>query len=219
MAAMNLHEPAVALTDFGLAFECGLLWFLLWRRRPSHVVTGFELFFAATGMAALSGGLVHGYLSDEASLAYMVLWRASLMSIALAAVAAVVIGAKLCFGDAVAHAIRLAAFLGSTAYAAVVWLVRDDFITAIYAYVPAALFLLIGFGVALQRTRDARYSSGILGLLLTFVAAAVQRSTANMGVLDHNALYHVVQAVALVLICVSGRVPMEQMASAAAGGD
>lgn len=213
---MTLHEPAVALTDFGLALECGLLFW--WPLRRTSRVKAVSVFFFATGMAALLGGVVHGFFPDESTFAYIVYWRAALISIGLAASAAIAIGAKLCLGESLTRALNFAAGFGFIAYGLVVWFVRDDFVIAIYAYTPAAIFLLICFGVALQRTRDGGYSAGMIGILLTFVAAAVQRSMATLGVLDHNALYHVCQAVALVLIFVAARIPARQMASVAGEG-
>jgi hypothetical protein len=84
---------------------------------------------------------------------------------------------------------------------AVVLRVTDSFFAAIVVYVPALVFLT-GAIVALyarSRTRELLY--GVASLLLMFVAAAIQRSEVGIDLLDldHNALYHVVQGVALAL--------------------
>jgi len=52
---MTLLEPAVTLTDFALAIECGL--FAVWLNglRSARFQAAFVILFAATGVAALLG--------------------------------------------------------------------------------------------------------------------------------------------------------------------
>ncbi len=73
---------------------------------------------------------------------------------------------------------------------------------AIIEYLPAALFLLAVFGWKAARSGIRGAWAGMAGLVLSFLAAAVQqlRIAPDPARFDHNALYHVLQAVALILI-------------------
>ena len=76
----------------------------------------------------------------------------------------------------------------------------QEFRVAVIHYLPAALFLLVAILVRNHRTRHPGFRIGAIGMVLTFAAAAVQQL--QIGVhpvwFDHNAVYHVVQAAALV---------------------
>jgi uncharacterized protein YacL len=78
------------------------------------------------------------------------------------------------------------------------------------------VFLLITFVMCYVRVQAPRLLLGALGLLLTFVAAGVQQSSLQIAAihLDHNALYHIVQAVAMVLLYLGARVAVETAHSA-----
>lgn len=87
-------------------------------------------------------------------------------------------------------------------YAGVVLWGVTDFLVAVIGYLPAILFLLVVFGREHARTGHARVRDGVLALLLSLMAAGVQQ--AGIGLhpvwLDHNALYHLMQAAAFVLL-------------------
>jgi hypothetical protein len=94
------------------------------------------------------------------------------------------------------RAIALGAFVG---YAALVLYGFHEYRLVIINYLPAALFLLIACVIAWRRgQRELRWA--VIGLILTFVAAGIQVGRVALSVIDHNALYHLVQALALLLI-------------------
>ena len=71
---------------------------------------------------------------------------------------------------------------------------------AIANYLPAAAFLGLGFVAHARRPNGKRAARhGLAGLGLTGIAAAVQARNVSIGPrwLDHNALYHVIQGVAI----------------------
>ena len=82
---MTLLEPDVALTDFGLTIEClALAAWLHWRTPMNPMRTWFVIFFAALGIAALLGGITHGFLDDPRSTLYGLTWSATLLAIGIA---------------------------------------------------------------------------------------------------------------------------------------
>lgn len=212
----RMHEPAVTLTDYGLALLAGALALAILRREapPSHVRPWLVAFFAAAAVAPLFGGTVHGFFPAESSPGHVVLWPATLIAIGVAACGGWAIGARLIFRPPLAAWIIAAACVELFLYALLVLLNGRAFRVAVLNYLPAALFLLGALLVGAKRA-ERRGAEGAarpfriaaLGLLLTFVAGAIQQLGIGLHptLLDHNALYHVVQAVALVLFFLGAR--------------
>ena len=199
-----MTEPDVALTDYGLAVECTAFAWLLYRDSDrSCAFHPWEvLFFAAVAVASLAGGTLHGFFLDETTLGYRIFWSLSLLAVGVTSLSGWVFGARLILPRGPALWITRAALLQLAAYAAVVLFVSDAFWIAIVDYLPAALFLLVAFGLVARRKRSLPVSLGAWGLALIFLGSALQQ----LGIaihpvyFTHNALYHVVQGVALALI-------------------
>jgi hypothetical protein len=203
-----MTEPDVTLTDYGLFVECAAFAWLIARRR-----SGLEtlrrwtfLFFAFTALAALFGGTVHGFFTAESGGMGRALWKLSMLSIGATALAGWAIGAHLLFAPHAAdRLVRVAAIL-TAAYAAVILFVSDAFWIAVVGYLPAAAFLFVGF---LRSTgRGLSWATlGVWGLGLSFAAAGIQqlRIAIHPAFFNHNALYHLVQAIALALMFLACR--------------
>ncbi len=204
-----MSEPAVTLTDYALAVECAAFAWLV----ATHPA-GFNplrrwlvLFFACTALAAFFGGTVHGFFHDSGNSMSRGLWVLSLLAIGITALAGWVIAARLLLAPDRADVVVGAAIAITAAYATVVLLVSDAFWVAVVGYLPAALLLFVAFLRAAVRQRRSWARRGAWGVALSFVAAAVQQG--GIGVhpvyFDHNALYHVIQAVALALLFLGGQ--------------
>jgi hypothetical protein len=199
-------EPDVTLTDFALAAECAVMaaW-LHWRVR-SHgpLRTWFIVFFAATSAGAMLGGIVHGFFPDMVSAIDRALWIAALLALGVVALAIWAIGAHLLLSARAARQVVLAASAVFTVYAVIVC-VYEAFLVAVIYYVPATGFLLAAMVLAYLRQRRAALLAGIAGVVLSFIATVIQ--VVGIGFpplgLSHNALYHLVQAVALLLLFVT----------------
>ena len=199
---MTLLEPAVSLTDFALAIECALFAAWLSRRDPARLQPAFVLLFAATGVAALLGGISHGFLPGSD-----MVWRTTLIAICVAAFATWLIGARLTLPEEYQKIVTTLAALALAAQSAYLLFVGESFLVAIVSYAPAALFLLIAFGLAYRRCRAPYLLAGIAGLALTLLAAAVQQSGIGLHprYFDHNAFYHLIQGAGLFLIFCAAR--------------
>ena len=208
-----MHEPDVTLTDYAVTLECGLFvyWLLVHGQSDNPLRLWFAVFFASIGLAALSGGTVHGYFPGEGSVGHSVLWGATLIAIGVTALCGWIIGAQLYFSESVAVWIRHGAVVLFVLYCGVVLFVSHDFLMAIVYYLPATVFLFIVYGLVYQQGREPAVLIGLLGLVLTFVAAGIQQAQWGLHSiylpvsLSHNALYHVVQAVALFFMYWSAR--------------
>ena len=113
-----------------------------------------------------------------------------------------VIGARLIVPEPAATWVRRAAIAQLLVYATIVIGFDQRFLVAIATYLPATVFLLVVFIMLHSRDKTQGVAPGIVGLLLTFVAAVVQqlRIAVHPVYFNHNALYHVIQGVALYLI-------------------
>lgn len=203
-----MTEADVALSDYALAVECGVFAVLLARASggDAPLRRRLVLFFAFLSVASLLGGTVHGFLAPEGPLRGA-LWRATLLSIGGASLAAWAAGAQLHFSRRTARWIEIGAAVQLALLALAVAFVSQRFWIAIAAYLPATIFLLVVLWLAYRRTRAANLRWGVLGLGLTFPAALVQQLgvSPHPSYFTHNTLYHSIQGVAFVLIFFAAR--------------
>lgn len=216
---LAIHEPDVALTDLALALETGVFAWLIRRRRPADAATAappldpdssgallralLVALFLAMAASSLSGALFHAFFpAKAASAAGEAMWL-------LVTAAIGVTGATVWLLDALLIGGRLGvrrmaplvvAYLGG--YLAVMAFVDHSYATVIYFYLPP-LLLLTGLAAARAlRERSRAWTLILVGLLLSFGAAALQL----LGISLHpryfnaNALYHLVQGVGLAAI-------------------
>jgi hypothetical protein len=198
----------VSLTDFGLAFECTYFAYRITQLPGSSSLRRtFAVFFLSITIAAAAGGTVHGFFLDESSLGFRVLWPLTLIAIGITALSGIQIGTALQFSRSTAlliNRIGLAIFL---AYILIVLFIRRDFLIAILDYLPALLFLGVTFLQAFRRHRQSAFLIGFFGICLMFVAAAAQQAQLGIHPLyfNHNALYHLLQAIALAMLFIAAR--------------
>ena len=158
---MTLHEPAVTLSDFGLAIACG--WFAGWlaRQRRTPLGVAFVALFGASALAALLGGITHGFLPDPQAPLARVIWTGTLAAIGGAAFACWAIGGLLVLSRRGAGLLAIAAGFLLVGYLAVILWVSRSFAIAVANYAPAAAFLLIAFGLAYRRRRSKSLLAGV----------------------------------------------------------
>jgi len=203
-----LTEPDVALTDYGVTLECAMLTGLLFRREPARrgLRNLFALLFASAGVAALAGGTVHGFFLRESALG-AILWRIVLLAVGLTALAGWSIGGRLLFPERTARLVEVLAAVECAAYTFVVLAIDQSFWIAIANYAPSVFFVAFSFLVAYRRHGEGPLLAGLVGLLLMIAGAIVQRLrlAVHPAYLNHNALFHVIQMAAFLLVFVAGR--------------
>jgi hypothetical protein len=192
-----VHEPAVAITDFILAIESVVFAFLIARRTSRGSYRGWLLaFFVSIASGALFGGISHAYFPSDTP-AGRAIWVATMLAIGVTALACWNLASEVLGKEWVPlRAAALGAFVG---YAALVIYGFREYRLVIINYVPAALFLFVACMIAWRKGQRALVWA-VAGLLLTFVAASIQVARIGLPPIDHNALYHLVQAVALLLV-------------------
>ena len=206
----QMTQLDVSLTDYGLAAEC--LWFAYRMVRlrvtaASSLPLLFAAFYFSIAIAAVAGGTVHGFFLDESSHGYSILWPLTLMVVGVTALCGVEIGSALQFSRPIARYINAAAVAIFLAYCVVVLFFRRDFRVAVLDYVPALVFLGVTFLFAYRRRNQPRLLIGFIGVCTMLFAAAAQQ--AKIGIhpvyFDHNALYHVLQGIALFMVFLAAR--------------
>jgi Family of unknown function (DUF6962) len=204
-----LTEVDVALTDYAVTLECVLLTGLLFRRGPvrRQMRRPFALLFASAAIGALAGGTVHGFFLEEDSPAGAVLWRIAMLAVGFTALACWSIGGRLLFAEGTARVIEAVAAFEWIVYAVVVVAIDHRFWIAVANYVPSVVFLTGSFLVAYRRRRQGPILAGLVGMVLTLAAAIVQRLRIGLhpAYFNHNALYHVIQMIAFVLVYQASR--------------
>ena len=199
-----MTEPDVTLTDYGLFVECAAFAWLIARRpaSPEALRRWIVAFFVFTALAALSGGTVHGFFIADGGGMGRVLWKLSMLAIGATALAGCAIGARLLFArDGADRVVSIVGVLAGM-YAATILFVSDAFWVAVVGYLPAAALLFVAFLTTAVRERTSWARLGAWGLALSFMAAAVQQLRIGLhpAYFNHNALYPLVQAVALALV-------------------
>ena len=190
-----MTEPDVALTDYALAIECALFAYLVRGRENAF-------FFGSAAVASLAGGTVHAFFLDDRTLGNAVLWRVTLIAIGVTATSAWAIGAGVLLPAPAARRITIAAAAAFATYCVFTLFVTQQFRAAVVFYLPAVVFLLVALSVAYAHARERGILVAIAGLGLMFIAAAVQqaRIALHATYFNHNALYHLIQAMALWLL-------------------
>jgi hypothetical protein len=197
-------EPDVTLTDYGLALECAILAITLWLgpTRRSELRSAGILFFLSLGFSAVTGGTVHGFYPNPQTLASRCLWQLTLQSIGLAAFSTWRLAAGILASGRAARWLALAAFPQLVLYSTGALLFTQEFWITFTIYVPAALLLLSAFCRAVWRDGQRFLLLGVASSVLSFTSCFLQFT--HIGIhpvyFNHNALAHVVQAIALVLL-------------------
>jgi hypothetical protein len=204
-----MTQVDVCLTDYGLAAECAYFTYLIARVRTgaSSLREAFMAFFSSISIAAVAGGTVHGFFLDVGSLGYRILWPFTLIVIGITSLSGVYIGTALLFSRSKANYINRVALAVLLAYSSIVLFIRGDFLIAILDYLPALIFLGGAFLLAHLRQKKPAFLIGFLGVCTMLCAAAAQQ--AKVGIdpryFDHNALYHVLQAIALFMVFLAAK--------------
>ena len=199
-----MSEPDVTLTDYGLALECAFLATFLGLApacRKGLRCAGM-FFFVFLGLSAATGGTVHGFCPDQNSPGCQLLWQLTLQSIGGAAFSTWILGAGILATGRTGRWLALAAFPQIALYSTIVFLMTQEFWIAFTIYLPAALLLLAGFCSSAWCDGHRFLLVGASGSVLSFVSSWLQfmRIGIDPVYFNHNALAHVVQAVALALI-------------------
>jgi hypothetical protein len=132
----------------------------------------------------------------------MVLWRATMLGLGVTTVAAWAAGAYALASPYVARWIVGVAAAVFLAYAVAVVAGPAGFFLAVAHYAPAALFLLFALARVAWRTGVRPVGLGAVGLVVLLAGSSVQvlQVAIHPVYFTHNAVFHVIQMIALALL-------------------
>lgn len=198
-----MNDPDVVLTDVALAVLGA--WFarrLAGSPHPGPLGRADVVLLVALASAAFWGAVFHAFFpGDTDTLGGFIAWIPVSLSIVVAGAALLELGLRTMVPGLNPRTRRLMVWVYAAVFAAVVLLLDESFASIVRFYVPPLLFFLLAAVV-----RAAREAGGwtliALGLALSALAAVLQQLEVALHPVyfDHNAVYHVVQAAALVVL-------------------
>lgn len=195
-------ELVTMLTDYGLAVVAVLLARGVLGANGSRAAALWALAFAVTGVAAVVGGSVHGFAALLPHPLTDALRTSTVMAIGLAG-ACLIAGVVFAVWAPGPRRRILLALCGLKLAVYLAWVARHpEFRYAAYDSAPVGLLVLAFLVRWSWKDGSPAAAHGVAGMLLSIAGAVLQQS--NVGIhpvwLNHNDLYHVVQAVALWLL-------------------
>ncbi len=197
-------EPDVTITDYILAAQCLCFALLIHKKSPN---SPWLFLFGSLCIASLAGGTVHGFLPEETSLAYAISWRSTLIAIGAMALAAWYVGVAFLSKKLVTQWIKKGAIAQFFLFTLIILFYSQQFLLAALNYLPAVIFLFIIFMREYFRIKERALLFGAASIILTFAGSFIQiaKISLHLQYFNHNALYHVIQFVALCLLFMTAR--------------
>jgi hypothetical protein len=204
LLGVTVRDPDVAFTDLGLALLGGYLGWRLWNAPgPRMLLRTGALLMGGLASAALWGAVFHAFFpAGTATPAGFLVWIPVALSIVMAASVMLELSLRLLVARIQSGVRRSIVATYAVVFAVVVLLVHESFSSIVYFYTPALVLLLIAAGQQALRSRDAGWTLIAIGLIMSASAAMLQlaKVAVHPVYFDHNAVYHVVQAIALVFL-------------------
>lgn len=199
-----IHEADVALTDVALAVLGGIFARRFGRGSTASPVHRYgQAMLAGLSAAALLGAVFHAFFPlKTATVAGRLLWAGVATSIALTAAAMLLLAAHLLRPGPVPPARRTAVLAYVVTF--IIYATNGDqsYSRIVLFYAPVLVALIAASARTAVVLRARAWWIAVAGLCLSVVAAVVQQARVILHPqwFDHNALYHLIQALALVLI-------------------
>jgi hypothetical protein len=206
---MTIHDPDVALTDLALAILSAYLGWRLWSTSDNRrLQRAGGVLLGALASAAFWGAIFHSFFpAGTATLTGSLAWKPVALSIVVAAATMLDLGLGLLLPRLQPRLRWFVVLTYAAGFAAVEILLDDSFTRIVYFYVPTLILLLLAAARQVVRSRGGGWSLILTGLLLSAGAAMLQQARVALHPVyfDHNAVYHLVQGVAIVFLYLGWR--------------
>jgi hypothetical protein len=200
----TIHDSDVVLTDLALAILGGYLGWRLWKMPGRKTLPrAGGLLLGALASAAFWGAIFHAFFpAGTATLSGALAWSPVVLSIVVAAAVMLELALRILVPRPSSSIRRYVAMTYATSFAAVVLLLDQSFTSIVYFYLPALLLLLVAAGQQAIRSRSGGWILVATGLLMSAGAAVLQQARVAIHPVyfDHNAVYHVVQSIAILFL-------------------
>ena len=213
-----IHDPDVAGTDAALAVLAAYLGWRLWRKAAGRGLqrTG-AILLAALASAAGWGAIFHGFFPGGTStVPGSLAWKPVALSIVVAAATMLDLGLGLLLPRLAVRLRRSVVVAYAAVFAAVVLVLDDSFTSIVRFYVPTLILLLLAAGWQAGRSHSLGWRLILTGLLLSAGAAGLQQTRVALHPVyfNHNAVYHLVQTIAVIFLYLGWRRAPDQAPSA-----
>ena len=201
---MTIHDPDVVYTDLGLAvLGAWFAWRLSRVSANATMARSGVVIMAALASAAVWGAVFHAFFpAGTATRSGFLAWMPVALSIAVIGAALLALALQVAAPGVSPAARRLIAGAYFAAFALTVLAVDSSYRTIVLFYAPVVvLFLLVAIRQAV-RTGGRAWTLIAISFAVSLLAAAVQQARVSLHpeYFDHNAVYHVLQGTALVLL-------------------
>jgi hypothetical protein len=200
---ISIHEPAVVVTDLGLALLGAFFARRLWTGPPDPLPRAGAVLMGALASAAFWGAIFHAFFPDDtATTAGFLAWMPVVLSIVVASATMLELALRLLAPRLSPAGRRAIVAAYAAGFAGVVILVDESFTSIVRFYVPALVLFLAGSTRQAIRSPASGWRLVVAGLVLSASAAVLQQAKVSIHptYFDYNAVYHVVQGVALVFL-------------------
>ena len=203
-SGISIPKPDVVFTDLGLAILGAYLGWRLWTARGGGMLprTGVVV-VGGLASAAFWGAIFHAFFpANTATPSGFIVWIAVALSILVVAAALLELGLRILTPRLAPLLRRSIVVTYAVGFAAVVLFVDESFSTIVRFYAPALVFFLIVAVRQAIRTRSAAWWLIAVSFIISGAAALLQQANVSIHPVyfDHNAVYHVLQGIALVLL-------------------
>jgi hypothetical protein len=223
LLGVTIHDPDVVFTDLGLALLGGYFGWRLWTGPAGSVPRAGAVLMVGLASAAFWGAIFHAFFpEDTATVPGFIAWLPVALSILVAAATMLELSLRLLVPRLTPRGRRAIVAIYAAGFAGVVLLVDESFASIVRFYVPTLMLFLVGSARQAIQGRSAGWSSITAGLLISVGAAVLQQAEVAIHpeYFDHNAVYHVLQGIALVFLYLGFRgVPQAAGRVYAAGAD
>jgi hypothetical protein len=201
---MSVHDPDVVFTDLGLAILAAWLGWRLWARTaPGTLPRAGVVLLGGLASAAFWGAIFHAFFpADTATLAGFIAWIPVSLSILVVGATLLELSLRLLAPRLTSPIRRYLVAVYAAAFAAVVLLVDESFSSIVRFYVPPLVLFLVAAVRKAIRSASAAWTLIAVAFTVSAGAAVLQQAEVSIHPVyfDHNAVYHVVQAVAVVIL-------------------
>jgi|GEM_PF-875101 hypothetical protein len=201
---VSIHEADVALTDFGLAILSTYLGRRLWRApNRGTLQTAGAIIMLGLACSAFWGAMFHAFFpAHTATRPGFMVWMLVSLSIVAVGVTLLDLAMRVLVPRLPQSLRRGILAIYAIAFAAVAFLGDQSFGNIVRFYGPALLLVLVAALHQLVRIRGVGWRLIAIGFTISIGAAILQQAHVGLDPVyfNHNAVYHVLQGVALVLL-------------------
>jgi hypothetical protein len=202
LPGITIHESDVVFTDLALALLGAYFGRRLWTTRPGALSRAGAVLMLSLASGAFWGAIFHAFFpADTATVPGFIAWVPVALSIVVTAATMLELALTTLVPQLSRRGRRTIVAAYAAGFAGVVLLVDESFTSIVRFYLPALMLLLLGAGrQAIHESRG--WTLIAAGLLVSIGAALLQQAEVSLhpDYFDHNAVYHVVQSIALVFL-------------------